>query len=314
MAKGVVDDDSDQALGTVGLQAHDYALAGFEDADVVIAIGYDLVEHAPKHWNPRRDKRIVVIDTVPAETDAYFVPEVEVIGDIHNALSRLTDECRDLEAQGGSPRLRELVRTTLADAAGDDRFPVQPPRALLELRRAMGPEDVLVSDVGLHKLWIGRVFPAHEPNTVLIANGLAGMGFAVPSAIAAKLVHPRRNVVAVSGDGGFLMNVQELETAVRLRTAFVNVIWENRQYGSIVWKQDKRFGRHFGTDFGNPDFVKLAEAFGMPAWRVASVEDFRERLAHALTIEDVPSLIVLPIDYSADVTLAEALGTETVAT
>ena len=139
----------------------------------------------------------------------------------------------------------------------------------------MGREDVLIADVGLHKLWIGRMFPAHEPGTVLIANGLAGMGFALPSAIAAKLVHPRRNVVAVSGDGGFLMNVQELETAVRLRTAFVNVVWENRQYGSIVWKQDKKFGRHFGTDFANPDFVKLAEAFGMPAWRAASVDDFR---------------------------------------
>jgi acetolactate synthase-1/2/3 large subunit len=314
MAKGVIDDEAEQALGTVGLQARDYALAGFEEADLVVAVGYDLVEHAPKHWNPRRDKRIVVVDTVPAETDASFVPEVEVIGDIHNALARLTDECRDLDQHGGSPRLRELVQGRFDAAAADDRFPLHPPRALLELRRAMGREDVLISDVGLHKLWIGRMFPAHEPNTVLIANGLAGMGFAVPSAVAAKLVHPRRNVVAVSGDGGFLMNFQELETAVRLRAAFVNVVWENGQYGSIVWKQDKRFGRHFGTDFANPDFVKLAEAFGMPAWRAASAADFRERLAHALTIADVPSLIVLPVDYSADVTLADALGAETVAT
>ena len=108
------------------------------------------------------------------------------------------------------------------------------------------------------------MFPAYEPNTVLIANGLAGMGFAVPAAIAAKLVHPARNVVTVNGDGGFLMNSQELETAVRLGTPFVNVIWENSQYGSIVWKQDKKFGSHFGTDFTNPDFVKLAEGFGMP--------------------------------------------------
>ena len=129
---------------------------------------------------------------------------------------------------------------------------------------------MLVSDVGLHKLWIGRMFPAHEPGTVLIANGLAGMGFALPTAIAAKLVHPDRHVVTVSGDGGFLMNCQELETAVRLRTPIVNIIWENRQFGSIVWKQDKKFGRHFDVDFSNPDFVKLAEAFGMPAWRCAT--------------------------------------------
>jgi acetolactate synthase I/II/III large subunit len=170
---------------------------------------------------------------------------------------------------------------------------------------------MLISDVGLHKLWIARMFPAHEPNTVLIANGLAGMGFALPSAIAAKLVHPDRRVVTVSGDGGFLMNCQELETAVRLRTPVVNVIWENASFGSIVWKQDKRFGRHFGTDFTNPDFVKLADAFGMPAWRCESVEDFPRHLAHALTLE-LPSLIVLPIDYSIDVSISEELGTETV--
>ena len=156
------------------------------------------------------------------------------------------------------------------------------------------------------------MFPAHEPNTVLIANGLAGMGFAVPAAIAAKLVHPDRRVVAVNGDGGFLMNSQELETAVRLRTPFVSVIWENRQYGSIVWKQDKKFGEHFGTDFGNPDFVKLAEAYGLPAWRCESVEDFPARLRQALDL-DVPSVVVLPIDYSIDVAISEELGTETVA-
>ena len=156
------------------------------------------------------------------------------------------------------------------------------------------------------------MFPAHEPNTVFIANGLAGMGIALPTGIAAKLVHPDRNVVTVSGDGGFLMNVQELETAVRLRTAVVNVIWENAQYGSIVWKQDKKFGRHFGTDFTNPDFVRLADAFGMPAWRCEGVEDLGRHLRTALSL-DVPSLIVVPIDYSIDVSISEELGTETVA-
>jgi len=157
------------------------------------------------------------------------------------------------------------------------------------------------------------MFPAHEPNTVLIANGLAGMGFALPAAIAAKLVHPDRSVVTVNGDGGFLMNFQELETATRLRTPIVNVIWENQQYGSILWKQDKKFGRHFGVDFTNPDFVKLAESFGMPAWRCESIDDYTERLRHALNL-GVPSVIVLPIDYSLDVTFSEELGAETVAT
>jgi acetolactate synthase-1/2/3 large subunit len=138
------------------------------------------------------------------------------------------------------------------------------------------------------------------------------MGIALPTAIAAKLVHPERKVVTVSGDGGFLMNVQELETAVRLGTPIVNVIWENRQFGSIVWKQDKKFGRHFGTDFANPDFVALAGAFGMPAWRIGAVGDFGPTLRRALGL-DVASLIVLPIDYSLDVAISEELGTETVA-
>ena len=313
MGKGVVDYQDHQALGTVGLQSRDYAMAGFEDADVVIAIGYDLVEHAPQHWNDRRDKKIVVIDSVAAEIDAYFTPEVELIGDIYHVLSRLAEECRDAPHSGGSTRLRDVILSRFEAAKDDDHFPAQPPRVLWELRHALGRQDILISDVGLHKLWIGRMFPAHEPSTVLIANGLAGMGFAVPSAIAAKLVHPERKVVTVNGDGGFLMNCQELETAVRLKTPIVNVIWENCQYGSIVWKQDKKFGRHFGTDFANPDFVGLAESFGMPAWRCGGIDEFAERLRHALTL-DLPSVIVVPIDYSLDVAISEELGTETVAT
>jgi len=313
MGKGALDYADPRALGTVGLQSRDYALAGFEDADVVIAMGYDLVEHAPKHWNPRRDKKIVVIDSEPAEIDEFFTPEVELVGDIYHVITRLAEECRDVPHSGGSQRLREIVLGRLEAAREDDAFPVQPPRALWEIRQALGPHDMLISDVGLHKLWIGRMFPAHEPNTVLIANGLAGMGFALPCAIAAKLVHPDRRVVTVNGDGGFMMNVQELETASRLKTPIVNVIWENRQFGSIVWKQDKKFGEHFGVDFTNPDFVKLAEAFGLPAWRCESADDFGSRLRHALTL-DQPSLIVLPIDYSLDVAISEELGTETVAT
>jgi acetolactate synthase I/II/III large subunit len=277
-------------------------------------VGYDLVEHAPSHWNPTRDKKIVVVDSVAAEIDEYFTPEVELVGDIYHVLTRLAEECRDVpwvDQRPESQRLREIVMGRFEAARDDDHFPMQPPRALWEIRQAMGREDILISDVGLHKLWIGRMFPAHEPNTVMIANGLAGMGFAVPCAIAAKLVYPDRHVITVNGDGGFLMNCQELETAVRLQTAVVNVVWENEQYGSIVWKQDRKFGRHFGTDFANPDFVKLAESFGMPAWRCDSVSDFSAHLRHALTL-DLPSLIVLPIDYSIDVAISEELGTETV--
>src|SRR4051812_29868960 len=269
MGKGLLDYTDPKALGTVGLHSRDYAMAGFDDADVVIAIGYDLVEHAPSYWNPRRDKKIVVIDSEAAEIDEYFTPEVELIGDIYHVLTRLAEECRDVPHSGGSQRLRDVVLGRFEQAKDDDAFPMQPPRALWEIRKALGREDILISDVGLHKLWIGRMFPAHEPNTVLIANGLAGMGFAVPCAIGAKLVHPDRNVVTVNGDGGFLMNAQELETAMRLKTPFVNVIWENRQYGSIVWEQDKKFGRPFAVTFANPASVKWPERSPMPPWRSA---------------------------------------------
>jgi acetolactate synthase I/II/III large subunit len=312
MGKGSLDYQDPQALGTVGLQSRDYALAGFEDADVVITAGYDLVEHAPSNWNPRKDKRIVCIDNVPSEVDEHFVTEVELIGDLYHILSRLTEELRHAPRTVHSSRLDDIVLGRFEAAKDDDAFPMQPPRALWEIRKALGRHDMLISDVGLHKLWIARMFPAHEPNTVLIANGLAGMGIALPTAIAAKLVNPGLNVVTVNGDGGFLMNCQELETAVRLRTPIVNVIWENAQFGSIVWKQDKKFGRHFGTDFTNPDFVKLADAFGMPAWRCEEVEDLGRHLRHALSLE-LPSLIVVPIDYSLDVSISEELGTETVA-
>jgi acetolactate synthase I/II/III large subunit len=314
MAKGLLDYEDPHALGTVGLQSRDYAMAGFDEADVVIAVGYDLVEHAPEHWNPKADKQIVLIDTVAAEIDEFFIPQVELIGDIAHVLARLAAGCSRKQADSPqSDRLRSLVLGELNDARTDSHFPMRPPRVLADIRQALGRSDLLVSDVGLHKLWIGRMFPAHEPGTVLIANGLAGMGFALPTAIAAKLVNPRQNVVTVSGDAGFLMNCQELETAVRLRTAVVNVIWENGQFGSIAWKQDKKFGRHFDVDFGNPDFVKLADSFGAPAWRCASADEFSQRLEQALAL-DLPSVIVVPIDYSVDVAISRELGAETVAT
>jgi acetolactate synthase-1/2/3 large subunit len=313
MGKGLLDYEDEHFVGTVGLQSRDYALAGFEDADLVITAGFDLVEHAPSHWNPNRDKQIVCIDTVSPEVDEYYVTEVDLIGDMASILQWLGETLPGARQPPVSSRLNDIVMSYFEGARDDDHFPAQPPRALWEIRRALGREDMLISDVGLHKLWIARMFPAHEPNTVMIANGLAGMGIAVPTAIAAKLVHPERKVVTVNGDGGFLMNFQELETATRLGTATVNIVWENREFGSIVWKQDRKFGRHFGVDFTNPDFVALGESFGLPSWRCESIDDFSEHLDRALGL-DVPSLIVLPIDYSLDVTISEELGTETVAT
>jgi acetolactate synthase-1/2/3 large subunit len=313
MAKGLMGPDDELALGAVGLQPGDYGMTGFDEADLVIAIGYDLVEHAPRHWNPNKDKEIVCIDSVPAEIDEHFIPTVELVGDVSRSLERLTRRAQRASHPAGSARLRDAVRERFRRAKDDPESPLQPPRVLFELRRALGRNDILVSDVGLHKLWIGRMFPAYEPDTVLISNGLAAMGFALPAAIATKLVHPDRNVVAVSGDGGFMMNAQELETAVRLGTAVVNVVWEDGGFGSIAWKQEKRFGRHFGTDFGNPDLVRFAGSFGIPAWRCDTATDFAKRIKEALAAEG-PSLIVVPIDYSPDVAIVEELEEEPTAT
>src|SRR3954465_15236990 len=166
MGKGLLDYEDPHSLGTVGLQSRDYALAGFEDADVVITVGYDLVEHSPSNWNPRRDKKIVCIDTDSVEVDEYFMTEVDLVGDLYHILSRLAEELREAPHEAGASRLNDIILGRLESAKDDDAFPMQPPRALWEIRRALGRHDLLISDVGLHKLWIARMFPAHEPNTV----------------------------------------------------------------------------------------------------------------------------------------------------
>ena len=289
-------------------------MAGFEDADVVIAIGYDLVEHAPKHWNPKRDKKIVMIDSVAAEIDENFQPEVELFGDIYHVLTRLAEECRDVPHSGGSQRLREVILGRFEAAKDDDHFPMQPPRALWEIRKALGREDMLISDVGLHKLWIGRMFPAHEPNTVMIANGLAGMGFALPCAIAAKLVHPERK----RRDRQRRRRLPHEHAGARDRDAARHAD-RQRRLGEPPVRLDR-------VEAGQEVRPPLRRRLHEPGLRQArrGVRDAgvalrgrrttsRRHLKHALTL-DVPSLIVLPIDYSIDVAISEELGTETVVT
>ncbi len=320
MGKGVVDDRSHLSLMAVGLQARDHVLTGFDRADLVISVGYDLVEYAPSRWNPDGRKRIVHIDTQPAEVDAAYQPEVELIGDIGGALERLLDAALPGGVGGRDATQRHESRETLVHAdlrtsllgdltacVTDAGYPIKPQRAIYELRRALTPEDIVVSDVGAHKIWIARLYQAYEPNTVVISNGFAAMGISLPGAIAAKLVHPERRVVAVCGDGGFLMNAQELETAKRIGAAVVVVVWRDDGYGLIDWKQRNEFGRPYAVDFGNPDLVDFARSFGIPGFRPTSAEDLFPILARALDL-DVPSVIDVPIDYAENVRLTERLG------
>src|SRR5439155_19643913 len=274
--------DDDLCLLTAGLQARDYVSYGFEKADLIVAVGYDPVEYAPKFWNPERKKQIVDGDFTPAEVDSYYQPAVEVVADVREALELLDGLVKGQKDPTAFSGLRRLILEQLEERGGDDGFPLKPQRILYDLRTVMGREDVLVSDVGTHKLWVARTFPAYEPNTVLISNGYAAMGFALPAAIAAKLVHPARKVVAVSGDGGFLMNCQELETARRLGLAVVNVIFRDDAYNLIQWKQQTRFGRTSGIGFSNPDFVALEHDFGAKGYRVGYEREMMQILDETL--------------------------------
>ena len=323
MGKGAIDDRSHLSLMAVGLQARDHVLTGFDRADLVICVGYDLVEYAPARWNPDGRKRIVHIDTQPAEVDAQYQPEVELIGDIEGSLRRLLAavEPRGISGRDAGQRheardtlvhsdLRTALLAELAGSAGagsSDALPITPQRAIADLREALAPEDIVVSDVGAHKVWVARLYQAYEPNTVIISNGFAAMGISLPGAIAAKLVHPDRKVVALCGDGGFLMNSQELETAKRIGTNITVVIWRDDGYGLIDWKQRNEFGRPFGVEFGNPDFVAYAESFGIAGFRPSSAGDLLPTLRRALDV-DGPSLVEVPIDYRENLRLTEHLG------
>jgi acetolactate synthase-1/2/3 large subunit len=320
MGKGAMDDRSHLSLMSVGLQARDHVLSGFDRADLVVCVGYDLVEYAPARWNTDGRKRIIHIDTQPAEVDSAYRPEVELIGDIDGTLRRLLDALLPLGIGGRDASARHLSKEILVHADlrtellrelaahdADVGAPIAPQRAIAELRAALDPLDIVVSDVGAHKVWVARLFQAYEPNTVIISNGFAAMGIALPGAIAAKLVHPDRRVVALCGDGGFLMNSQELETAKRIGANITVVIWRDDGYGLIDWKQRNEFGRPFAVEFGNPDFVAYARSFGIAGYRVESAETLAETLRQALD-HNGPSVVDIPIDYSENLRLTERLG------
>jgi acetolactate synthase-1/2/3 large subunit len=320
MGKGAIDDRSHLSLMTVGLQARDHVLSGFDRADLVICVGYDLVEYAPASWNPGRSKQIIHIDTQPAEIDAAYRPEVELVGAIDRTLRRLLAAVepvgvggRDASARHASGEilvhadLRTQLLAELAAHEANDGWPITPQRAIADLRRALGPSDIVVSDVGAHKVWVARLYQAYEPNTVIISNGFAAMGISVPGAIAAKLVHPDRRVVALCGDGGFLMNSQELETATRLGTDITVIVWRDDGYGLIDWKQRNEFGKPFGVEFGNPDFVAYAASFGMAGFRPSSAADLYPTLMRAFETPG-PTLVEVPIDYAENLRLTERLG------
>jgi acetolactate synthase-1/2/3 large subunit len=301
MAKGALDDRDGAALPAVGLQRPGADLAALPElakADLVVCVGYDLVEWSPMLWNPKGDKRVVHVDSRPAEIDASYVVATEVVGEIADSLEALAPL---VTPRPGAARERLELR-----AAGDGAFPLWPRRVVADLRAALGDEDIVVCDVGAHKVWLSRLYPAYAPNTVIVANGFAPMGIALPGAIAAKLVQPQRKVVAFSGDGGFLMNVQELETAKRLGLQIVCVVLVDGRFGVIEANQQRRYQRTGGIEFTNPDLVQLAQAFGIRGEAIAGADELLPALKRAFAA-DGPAIVAVPIDPRENAKLGDVL-------
>ncbi len=308
MGKGMIRYTHPLSLWTVGLQQRDYISCGFDRTDLVIAVGYDLIEFSPKKWNPEGTIPIVHVGAEPAEIDSSYIPIAEVVGDISESLLELLSRSdRQGKADPYGISLRPQMREDYEQYAHDENFPIRPQKLIYDLRHVMGPDDVVVSDVGAHKMWMARHYHCDRPNTCIISNGFAAMGIAIPGALAAKLIYPDRNIVAVTGDGGFMMNVQELETALRVGTAFTTLIFNDGGYGLIEWKQKQHYGESAFIKFGNPDFVKLAESMGLKGYRIESAEDLVPTLKTALE-QEVPTVIDCPVDYRENLMFSQKAG------
>jgi acetolactate synthase I/II/III large subunit len=308
MGKGVIPYTHPLALWAVGLQQRDYISCGFDQADLVICVGYDLIEYSPKKWNPDGTVPIIHIGTTPAEVDSSYIPLAEVVGDLSDSLAEILARCdRTHQPAPYALELRDEIRADYLQYAKDDAFPIKPQKIVYDLRQVMGADDIVISDVGAHKMWMARHYHCDRPNTCIISNGFAAMGIAIPGALAAKLVHRDRRVVAVTGDGGFMMNCQELETALRVGTPFVTLIFNDGGYGLIEWKQQNQFGSSCFVKFTNPDFVKLAESMGLKGYRVESCADLIPTLKEALE-QEVPAVIDCPVDYQENLRFSRRAG------
>ncbi|HEY2703571.1 MAG TPA: acetolactate synthase large subunit [Candidatus Dormibacteraeota bacterium] len=311
--KGTIDDRHPNALGPMGFMLHDYQNFAFDTADVIVSVGYELQEFAPARMNPDADKRILHLHRFSPDTDTHYLPEVQAIGDIAEALERLADMVPPRAAIAAADmRIRALHRAELDRGAQDASFPLKPQRVVADIRAALDDTDIVLADTGAIKMWMARLYPTHRPNTCLVSNALSTMGFALPGALGAKLARPSAKVLAVMGDGSFLMNSQELETAVRERIALVALVWVDESYGLIRWKMELELGRSSHVAFTNPDLPAYAASFGARGYAIRSAGDLLPTLRTALA-DDAVSVIACPIDYSENTRLTDALGALTAA-
>ena len=306
--KGVFPDDHPQALGAIGFMRHDYVNFGFDQADVIVTVGYELQEFDPVRINPRGDKQIIHIHRFPAEVDRHYNVAVGLQADIGRSLDALTTalDCH-FENQTAKLQIRGLLAQELEQGSTDERFPMAPARIVADTRAAMGRDDIVLVDTGALKMWMARLYPTYAPNTCLMSNGLSTMAWSVPGAIGAKIARPGAKVLVATGDGGFLMNSQEIETALRERISMVILIWVDNAYGLISWKMDLEIGHRVDTEFGNPDFVAYARSFGATGYEITSPEQLLPTLRTALA-DDTVTVIACPVDYAANAELIRSLG------
>ena len=318
MGKGVIPDDYETHLQTIGIKDADHALQAVLEADVVISVGYDLVEYTPRMWNSELNKKIIHVDFTPSEVYTFYRPDVEIASDIGDAIEAISEELEKVQSENSSldvyPRkeipdvfrkVRSEVLERIDTFKDDTSYPIKPEKLVIDVRNSLNHDDILLSDVGSHKLWISKIYQTFEPNTCLVPNGFASMGFALPGAIAARLVHPEKIIVAMTGDGGFLMNVQEIETAVRLQLHIIIIVWVDSDLNLISLKEKHEFGKSVFTKFGNPDFVQLVESFGAIGHHVKSTQEFSQVLEKSKTIKDKPVIIAVDVDYSRNAVLLD---------
>ncbi|OPJ61242.1 acetolactate synthase large subunit [Clostridium chromiireducens] len=306
MSKGIIPCNNPYFISTIGIPQKDYVNKVIENADLVIAVGYDIVEYAPAKWNPNGSIEIIHIDSSQAHINKLYQPKVEVVGDISDSLLKVALRTSRKNEPVCALGIKEEIEKEHESYSGDLSFPMKPQKILNDVRKVMGPDDIIVSDVGAHKMWIARHYNCYKPNTCIISNGFATMGIGVPGAIAAKLINPDKKVLTITGDGGFMMNSQEIETAIRIGTPFVTLVFNDNNYGLIKWKQEEQYGKSCYVEFTNPDFVKLAEGMNAKGYRIEKAEDLIPTLEEAFK-QTVPVIIDCPVDYDENLRLTEQL-------
>jgi acetolactate synthase-1/2/3 large subunit len=308
MGKGAISAKEKTSLGTLGLGFKDYIMEAFMEADLILSIGYDIAEFDPSKWNIGCQKKIIHLDFETAEIYNEYVPDIELVGDLANGLESLSAMMDDPEKKDWYIPVKERIIDSINSyALSDDSTTFTAPAIIHATRSILADHGLLISDVGSHKMWIARNFQTCVPNGCIISNGLASMGISLPGGIAAKMADRNRQVVCMMGDGGSLMNIQELETAVRLKIGYTIIVLNDNNYGLIEWKQQRSAGKSFGTHISNPNFAALAKSFGLAGYKPESMLEFKNTLQHTLSSNEM-ALIEVPIQTDVNEELITELA------